>query len=121
MKTRNDPRHIKRVRAVQDLFAWEFNQQKIHNSFVVEVTKSLSKIDKLITEAAPMWPIEKINKIDLAILRVAVYELMIEKKNPPKVIIDEAVEISKEYGSDSTPSFVNGALGKLLENKNITP
>ena len=61
----------------------------------------------------------KINGIDLAILRQAVYELMIEKEIPPKVVVDEAVEIAKEYGSESSPGFINGALGKLITDQNI--
>lgn len=76
----------------------------------------MKKIDKIITKAAPAWPIDKINKIDLAILRFAVYELM-EKVTPQKVVIDEAVEIAKEYGSESSSSFVNGVLGTIYEMK----
>ena len=50
----------------------------------------------------------------MAILRLAVYELLIEKKEPPKVIVDEAIELAKEYGGDSSPAFINGALGKVI-------
>ena len=68
-----------------------------------------------ITKAAPEYPIAKINRVDLAILRLAVYELLVEKREPPKVIIDEAVELAKEYGGETSPAFVNGALGKLIK------
>ena len=52
----------------------------------------------------------------MAILRLAVFELMIGKKEPPKVIVDEAIELAKEYGGDKSPGFVNGALGKIVGN-----
>ena len=58
---------------------------------------------------------DKINKIDLAILRLAVYELLVEKTQPPHVIIDEAIELAKEYGNESSSSFVNGALGNIIK------
>ena len=67
-----------------------------------------------IRKAAPEFPIEKINKVDLAILRLAVYELFFEKSAPPKVVVDEAIELAKEYGSETSGGFVNGALGKLI-------
>ena len=70
-------------------------------------------IDKKIESAAPEFSIDKINKTDLAILRLAVYELLIEKTQPTKVIIDEAIELAKEYGGDSSPAFINGALGNI--------
>ena len=77
------------------------------------IIKNLSLIDKEIEKAASQFSIDKINKVDLAILRLAVYELTVEKKEPPTVIIDEAIELAKEYGGDSSPSFVNGALGNI--------
>ena len=63
---------------------------------------------------APEYPVDKINRIDLAILRLASYELMVEQKEPKNVIIDEAVELAKEYGNESSPGFVNGVLGKII-------
>ena len=56
----------------------------------------------------------RINKIDLAVLRLAAYELLIEQKEPQNVIIDEAVELAKEFGNNTSPSFVNGVLGHIL-------
>lgn len=76
---------------------------------------NLDFIDKEITSSAPEWPLERINKIDLAILRLAVYELLIQKKEPPKVIIDEAVELAKEFGSENSAAFINGVLGNILK------
>ncbi len=77
--------------------------------------KNLDLIDKEILVAAPEWPLERINKIDLVILRLAVYELLIQKNEPPKVIIDEAVELAKEFGSENSAPFVNGVLGTIFK------
>lgn len=118
MKTKRDPRHIERVKSIQALFAWEFNN-KTDNIQAEQVLGQLEEVDNYIKKAAPMWPIDRINRLDLAILRVAVYELMVEKEKPLKVIVDEAIEIAKEYGSDSSPSFINGALGKLIQDYKI--
>lgn len=117
MKTRLDPRHKKRQRLSKLLFAWEFqkhNRPKITNISLESILTNLETIDKLISQAAPEWPLDQIAKIDLSILRLAIFELAIDKKEPPKVIIDEAIELAKELGSDSSPSFVNGVLGTVL-------
>src|SRR4030042_2126511 len=106
MKTAQDPRHIKRREIVQSLFAESFTPQDNTPDEVKKILQEKEKIDLEIEKAAPAWPIDKLNKIDLAILRQAVYELSSEK-TPPKVIIDEAVELAKEFGGESTPSFVN--------------
>lgn len=120
MKTRKDPRHLQRVSVMQELFAMEFSRKnKPKLKYTKEIVEKQDEINKLLTAAAPLWPVDKINKIDLAILRLAVFELMFGKDAPPKVIVDEAVELGKEYGSDASPSFINGALGKLIEEHNI--
>lgn len=104
---------------MQDLFSWQFKgSQKVTPKISLIITE-LPKVDKLIAKAAPDRPIREINKIDLSILRLAVFELIIDKEVPPKVVIDEAVELGKEYGADSSASFINGALGKLIEIKRI--
>jgi len=72
------------------------------------------ELDKEIATSAPQWPIDKLNRIDLSILRLATYE-MINSDTPPKVIIDEAVELAKEFGGESSPSFINGVLGDILK------
>lgn len=79
------------------------------------IAKHLPQIDAAIAKSAPEWPIDKIAKIDLAILRLSTHELMVARREPPKVIIDEAVEISKEYGNENSPKFVNGVLGTILK------
>lgn len=115
MKTRKDPRHLQRIKVMQDLFAWDFNPNSSpETETALAISKNIAKIDQSIKKAAPAWPIEKINKIDLSILRLAAFELLIDKETPAKVVVDEAVELAKEYGSDSSPGFVNGALGKLI-------
>ena len=113
MKTPYDPRHKKRQKLVEDLFKIQFHKQRVLPS-AKEILTHKDAVDEQIKKAAPEFPIDKINKIDLAILRLAVYELLVEKKEPPKVIIDEAIELAKEYGGDTSPSFVNGALGTIV-------
>ncbi len=115
MKTASDPRHKKRQDIVQLLFSYSFLDQKINNEKTKEIISKLGEIDTIIADIAPEFPIEKINKVDLAILRLAIYELQFEKETPPKVIVDEAIELAKEFGGDASPGFINGALGKLLK------
>jgi len=73
----------------------------------------LSEIDTLVTKAAPEWPLEQVSPIDKSILRLAVYEILNSKDVPPKVVINEAVELGKSYGGDNTGKFVNGVLGTI--------
>ena len=120
MKTAKDPRHLKRIKLMQDLFSWQFSKSGKAPRDLSAIISHLSKIDKLIAKSAPDRPINQINKIDLAVLRLAIFELTTNKTIPPKVVIDEAVELGKEFGSDSSPSFINGALGKLVEIKKIS-
>ncbi len=116
MKTHKDPRHLERIKVMQELFSFAFSEkQKSENEKSQLILSKKEDIDKWIEESAPKWNVKQINRIDLAILRLAVYELMVEKKNPPKVIVDESVELAKEYGSEASPGFINGALGKLIE------
>ncbi len=115
MKTSHDPRHLQRIKVMQELFAYNFSKKNAPAEKTTKsIIKNVKKIDKLIGSAAPTWPIDKINKIDLSLLRQAVFELMIEPKAPVKVVIDEAIELAKEYGGESSPSFINGVLGKLV-------
>lgn len=119
MKRVDDPRHKKRINLVKNLFAASFAQQPDMPGEVEKILKNQEKIDKLITQAAPEWPISQINRVDVGILRLAIYELL-KTKVPKKVIIDEAVELAKEFGSESSPKFINGVLGTIvnkLDNK----
>jgi transcription antitermination protein NusB len=113
MKTPNDPRHQRRKHLIEELFKRDFHDQTIDPQ-ASDIFSHKDSIDQAISQAAPEFPIDKINKVDLAILRLAVYELHIEKKVPANVIIDEAIELAKEYGGDTSPAFVNGALGKIV-------
>lgn len=114
MKTATDPRHLRRREAVKVLFAETFTKQPKPPELVINILEQTDKIDKLISDAAPQWPLDKLNKIDLAILRLAVYELE-NSDTPPKVVIDEAVELAKEFGSESSSSFINGVLGTIYK------
>jgi len=113
MKNPQDPRHKKRQKKLEDIFKNTFFKQNVSKD-VENILKHQEILDKSIQQAAPQFPLNKINKIDLAILRLAVYELKVAKKEPPKVIIDEAIELAKEYGNETSPAFINGALGKLI-------
>ncbi|MEX2028533.1 MAG: transcription antitermination factor NusB [Candidatus Curtissbacteria bacterium] len=119
MKKKSDPRHLARIAAVKDLFASSFSGGKqVSNDLSKKVLAKQTQIDKLIAKNAPAWPLDQIAQIDLAILRLAHYELQFSiKKEPYKVIIDEAVEIAKQYGNDSSPAFVNGVLGSIVARK----
>jgi N utilization substance protein B len=71
-------------------------------------------LDDVVSELAPEWPIDQIAAVDRNILRIAVYELLFDADIPPKVAINEAVELAKMFGSESSPRFVNGVLGSLV-------
>ncbi|MBI4038624.1 transcription antitermination protein NusB [Candidatus Daviesbacteria bacterium] len=116
MKLKSDPRHIKRAKLMQKLYTWDFITDKKPTGEVRTIISKMKVIDKLIARSAPNRPVGQINKIDLAILRLAIFELIINKE-PLKVIIDEAIELGKQYGSDSSSSFINGALGQVVKLK----
>lgn len=71
------------------------------------------KLDSLIQEYAPEWPVDQMAVIDRNILRMSIYEIAISKTAPLRVVINEAVELAKDYGADTAPRFVNGVLGSL--------
>ena len=114
MKTSQDPRHKKRQIIAKELFSFSFQKKQKISPDTKKIIPHLEQIDKLIEKAAPQFPVDKLNKIDLAILRLAVFELRIEKKQPIKVIIDEAIELAKEYAGENSPKFINGALGTII-------
>lgn len=116
MKTPLDPRHKRRQKVIEELFKADFHLQRVSQN-TKQILSHKEVLDKKIEKAATEFPVNKINKIDLAILRLAIYELLVEKKEPPKVIIDEAIELAKEYGGETSPAFVNGALGNILSHE----
>ena len=77
-----------------------------------------ARMDEVIAHNAPEWPFDQLAAIDRNILRISVWEFAISGITPLKVAINEAVELAKLYGSDSTPRFVNGVLGSLAEREN---
>lgn len=143
-------RHLARTIAMQILFEWDFNNRSQKLTEVTErqinefapglgedirfiekvvrgVTKHMDDINQVIVKYAPEWPLDKITVIDRNILRVGIYELMVAKEVPPKVAINEAIEIAKTFGGESSGRFVNGVLGAVYrdlefeENGVITP
>ena len=100
---------------MQALFEWEFNSKVKLDKEVSKIVKMGARVDKQIQNAATSRPLEQINKIDLAILRLAIFEIITKNDTPTKVVIDEAIELGKEYGSDSSASFINGVLGRVVE------
>ncbi len=139
MKTTTDPRHNARKVALASLFCWLFSEpdqescqllstellelpiadydKELTDAIIAGITTHRRAIDNIITECAPDWPIDKIAKIDLIVLRIAVFELMYGNDAPDKVVIDEAVELAKEFGGDTSSKFVNGVLGTVVEIK----
>ncbi len=84
------------------------------------VAGRLTEIDKLLNENTQGWKTKRMNKVDLAILRLAVYEMVWDEDIPTKVAINEAVELAKRFGGDDSPSFVNGVLGKVARGDDVT-
>jgi transcription termination factor NusB len=115
VKNKYDPRHLKRISNFQALFAWSCGNNHPATEDTPKIIKVIPEIDQIIQINAPKWPIDKINKVDLNILRYALWELFYLKKNPQKVVIDEVIEIAKEFGTDSSSSFINGVIGTALK------
>ncbi len=138
--TEFDPRHNARIIVLQRLFEKDFKDSNLgilsgesfsdsalqelselgpYDAQHVEelyqgVINNIEQIDKLINELAPEWPIVNIARIDLMILRLAITEGFILKCAPQKVVIDEAIELAKEFSNDQTRKFISGVLGNLF-------
>jgi len=131
-------RHLARSIVLQSLYEWDFNRDKnlelkktldknikefglgleevdFMNKLTEGVEKHKSKIDKIIEKSAPEWPLDQITIVDRNVLRVGVYELLFgdKKEVPPKVAINEAIELAKNYGGESSGRFINGVLGTI--------
>lgn len=124
---------------MQSLYEWDFYDKKKplkdivdHNvaqfapgmddaKFVYDlslgVEKSIKEIDEVIAKTATDWPVDQISPVDRNILRMGVYELLMSNEVPPKVAINEAVELAKTFGGGSSGKFVNGVLGTLYKEK----
>ena len=131
-------RHLARTIAMQTLFSWDFNGKKekdlndlIEQNFkqfapkfndhgfvkciINGVIKNEAEIDSYITKYATEWPLDQITIVDRNILRIGVYELVFDKDIPSKVAINEAIEIAKTFGGESSGKFVNGVLGAIYK------
>ena len=96
VKSHQDPRHLRRIKNMQAIFALNYGNLNPSTPDSAKIIANLKTIDNLIKTNAPKWPIDKINRVDLAILRCAVWELRFQTKTPPKVVIDEAVELASD-------------------------
>ncbi|MBI3232383.1 MAG: transcription antitermination factor NusB [Candidatus Doudnabacteria bacterium] len=130
-------RHLSRTIAMQALFEWDFNGRMADVSEVVKeqiknaksenpgsefifqlaqgVANNLEALDRLIVKHAPEWPIDQISLVDRNILRLGIFELAFLKEVPPKVAINEAVELAKSFGGEASGKFVNGVLGTIYK------
>ena len=130
-------RHLIRTVILQTLYEWDFYKQEKDITTILErnleefapgidepdfawrilsgVAEHLTEIDNILTKAAPDWPVDKIAVIDRNILRIGLYELLFADHNevPPRVAINEAIELAKNYGGPNTSRFVNGVLGTI--------
>lgn len=133
-------RHLGRIVALQTLYEEDFRLESGDSTFdvsevlarnvnryretiddvefieqlVAGVIAKREELDKVIQPLAPEWPIEQIARMDRVVLRIGAYELMFAKDVPPKVVINEAVELAKAFGGDNSSKFINGVLGSLL-------
>ena len=97
-------------------FAPEFDDNGFTRALVKGVMKHFDEINELIVTYAPEWPLDKIAKIDRAILEIGVYEIVFSRGEvPPVVAINEAVEIAKHFGDENSPRFVNGVLSTVMK------
>lgn len=112
-----DNRHTIRQKIIQELFSLSFDHNEVQESSdkTKKIISCRKKLNELIHEFAPKFPIDKISKIDLAILQMSIYDLTIDVIEPPKVVINEAVELAKELGSERSFAFINAVLGKIYE------
>lgn len=80
---------------------------------VAGVKENQASIDETISKTAPAWPLDQIAAIDRNILRLAIYEILIDNKVPMRAAINEAIELAKQFGGDTSPKFINGVLGSV--------
>jgi transcription antitermination protein NusB len=136
-------RHLGRIVALQTLYEQEFRlscgdthfdldevlQRNIHRyhdsiddrDFILKIVKGVTQeseaLDAILQPIAPEWPIDQIARMDRVVLRLGLYELLHEPSVPPKVVINEAVELAKAFGGENSSKFVNGVLGTVLRNE----
>ncbi len=136
-------RHLGRIVALQTLYEYDFrisstdqsveldeilkrnisryketiDDKKFINDLVHGTEDNSKKLDGVIGPIAPEWPVDQIARIDKIVLRIALYELLIDDDVPPKVVINEAVELAKAFGGDNSSKFINGVLGTAYKQK----
>ena len=139
-------RHLGRIVALQTLYEQDFRRDcgddKLDLAEVLErnmarysetiedkdfiinlvngVAKHEASLDTILQPIAPEWPLAQIARMDRVILRIGIYELLFEKDVPPKVVINEAVELAKAFGGENSSKFINGVLGTALRQKETT-
>lgn len=136
-------RHLGRIIALQTLYEQDFRRdcadktfdltkvlarnvgrykdmvedQDFINRLVHGVDKRTTELDELLQPIAPDWPMSQIARMDRVVLRMGAFELIYEKDTPPKVVINEAVELAKGFGGENSSKFINGVLGTLLKQR----
>ena len=96
-------------------YAETIDDQKFVRELVAGVAARSAEIDQIIGPVAPEWPVEQIARIDRVILRIGIFELLFTDAVPPKVAINEAVELAKAFGGDNSSKFINGVLGTIYK------
>ena len=94
----------------------EKDQSYIQNKFE-NIREKITEMDDILNQCSNGWKTSRMGKVDLSILRLAVYEILFDEEVPDKVAINEAVELAKKFGGDESPSFINGVLGKVAAMK----
>ena len=97
-----------------DACSWKEKDKTYIFEKVEKISEKLEEIDAKINEVSEGWKTGRMGKVDLTLIRLAVYEMLYEEDVPAKVAINEAAELAKQYGTDNSPSFVNGVLAKLV-------
>lgn len=139
-------RHLGRIIALQTLYEEEFRRDCNDENFVLKevlsrninryakmvddskfieelvkgVNAKIVEIDAILQPIAPEWPLDQIARMDRVVLRMGAYELLHGKDVPPKVVINEAVELAKSFGGENSSKFINGVLGTVLRQKEQT-
>lgn len=140
-------RHLGRIIALQTLYEQEFRRDCGDRDFELQevldrniqrykdtvddrefirklvsgVTERTDELDAILQPAAPKWPIAEIARMDRIVLRLSAYELLHSTSVPPKVVINEAVELAKAFGGENSSKFVNGVLGTLHKQQDLAP
>lgn len=139
-------RHLGRIIALQTLYEEEFRRDagdsdfdlqevldrnisryaemvddiEFINDLVKGVLSKVAELDAVLQPIAPEWPIDQIARMDRLVLRIGLYELLYDKSVPPKVVINEAVELAKAFGGENSSKFINGVLGTVLRQQSET-